>query len=151
MEGDETKMTIGRLENVWIREADIILKAKIDTGSMTSSLNVRDLEFFTKSGEVWARFVVIDKQDGKAVTLERMVMRFARFKKPGHEVDRRPIVILGLCIGDVFRRAEVNLANRERFLYPVLIGRRFLSGKALVDTEKKFTSPPRCAEMNEKR
>lgn len=150
MEADETKTTIGRLENVWIREADIIFKAKIDTGTQTSSLNVRDLEIFAKGGEVWARFV-IDAPDGTPVKLERQVLRFARFKKQGQEVDRRPIVILGLCIGDVFRRTEVNLTDRARFTYPLLIGRRFLSGAAVVDTEKKFTSPPQCAEMNKKR
>jgi hypothetical protein len=149
-EADEMKTTIGRLEKVWIQDVGIVLDAKIDTGTLTSSLHVRDLAIFTKESAVWARFV-IEHPNGEPIALERLVTRFARFKKQGQEVDRRPIVMLGLCIGDIFRRTEVNLTDRKRFTYPALIGRRFLSGNAIVDTEKKFTSPPRCAEMKKER
>lgn len=145
-EDTETKTTFGRIEKVWIENAGITLDAKMDTGTLTSSLNARDIHIFFKDGEVWARFS-IDNPDGAPITLARSVLRFARFKKQGHEVERRPVVIFGLCIRDVYRRTEVNLADREKFTYPVLIGRRFLSGYAVVDTEKKYTGPPRCEEM----
>jgi hypothetical protein len=148
-EGAGTKTTVGRLERVWIEEADVIFDAKIDTGTLTASLNVRNVDIFSKDREVWARFI-IDDPDGKPIALERLVLRFARFKKQGHEVDRRPVVVLGLCVGDIYRRTEVNLTDRKRFSYPILIGRRFLSGKAVVDTEKTYTGPPRCKEMNKK-
>ncbi len=145
----KAKTTIGRTEKVWIAEAGIVLDAKIDTGTLTASINARDIEVFTKNGKDWARFV-IESPVGRPVTLERQVVRFARFKKQNHEVERRPIVKLGLCIGDVFRRTEVNLTDRERFTYPMLIGRSFLSGKFVVDTEKEFTHPPQCKEMDRK-
>jgi len=145
----KAKTTIGRTEKVWIAEAGIVLDAKIDTGTLTTSLNARDIQIFAKNGEEWTRFVV-ESPDGKAVALERQVVRVARFKKQNNEVERRPIIYLGLCIGDVYRRAEVNLTNRERFTYPVLIGRRFMSGKLIVDPEKKFTRPPQCREMDKK-
>jgi hypothetical protein len=145
----KAKTTIGRTEKVWIAEAGIILDAKIDTGTLTASVNARDIEVFAKNGKDWARFV-IESSVGKAITLERQVVRFARFKKQNQEVERRPIVKLGLCIGDVYRRTEVNLTDRERFTYPVLIGRSFLSGELVVDIDKEFTHPPQCTEMDKK-
>jgi hypothetical protein len=145
----KAKTIIGRTEKVWIAEAGIVLDAKIDTGTLTASINARDIEVFTKSGKDWARFV-IESSVGKPITLERQVVRFARFKKQNQEVERRPIVKLGLCLGDVYRRTEVNLTDRERFTYPVLIGRSFLSGKLVVDIDKEFTRPPQCTEMDRK-
>jgi hypothetical protein len=145
----KAKTTVGRTEKVWIAEAGIVLDAKIDTGTLTASINARDIEVFTKNDKDWARFV-IESPVGKPITLERQVARFARFKKQNQEVERRPIVKLGLCVGDVYRRTEVNLTDRERFTYPVLIGRSFLSGKLVVDTEKEFTHPPQCKEMDQK-
>ena len=147
VEGVEAKTTIGRTEKVWIKEANAILEAKIDTGTLTSSLNARDVEVFTKKDKVWVRFVV-DSPDGKPITIERSVVRFARFKKQNHDVDRRPVIELGLCISHVYRITEVNLTDRQRFTYPVLIGRRFLSGNVVVDTDKKDTSTPQCREMS---
>ena len=32
------------------------IKVKVDTGARTSSLHVRDLEYFEKDGENWVRF-----------------------------------------------------------------------------------------------
>lgn len=145
-EAAEAKRTVGRVEKVWIKEAGIILDAKMDTGTLTSSLDAHDMRVFTKDGNVWVRFV-IKSPDGKEVTIERLVVRFARFKKQGHDVERRPVIELGICVGDVFRSTQVNLSNRERFTYPVLIGRRFLMGILVVDTEKIYTAPLQCATM----
>lgn len=145
----EAKTIIGRTEKVWIAEADVVLEAKIDTGTLTASINAGDIQVFTKNGKDWARFV-IESPTGKPIPLERQVVRFARFKKQNHEVERRPIVKLGFCIGDVYRRTEVNLTDRERFTYPVLIGRRFLSGKFVVDIDKEFSRQPQCKEMDKK-
>lgn len=142
-ETEDVKTTIGRVEKVWIKEAGIVLDAKMDTGTLTSSLDAHDMQVFSKDGNVWVRFVLKNTY-GKSIKLERLVVRFARFKKQGHDVERRPVVELGLCINDVFRNTEINLSDRQRFTYPMLIGRRFLSGNVVVDTEKKYTSPPTC-------
>ena len=142
-ETEDVKTTVGRVEKVWIKEAGIVLDAKMDTGTLTSSLDAHDMHVFSKNGKVWVRFVLKNTY-GKSITLERLVVRFARFKKQGHDVVRRPVVKLGLCIKRIFRNTEINLSDRQRFTYPMLIGRRFLSGNVVVDTAKKYVSPPEC-------
>lgn len=141
------KVTIGRLEKVYIREAAVILTAKIDTGTQSSSVNARDIAMVNRGGRTWVRFTV-EASGVRPVTLERPLVRFAKFKANARAQPKRPVVELGLCISTLYRRTQVNLVNRSRFRYPVLIGRRFLFGHAVVDTEKKFTADPACDEIN---
>lgn len=148
-ESADKKTTVGRFEKVWIEQAGIILDAKMDTGTLTSSLDARDIHVFKEDGTAWVRFVLKDLY-GKSVTLKRLLVRNANFKKQGYDVENRPVVELGLCMGDVYYLTEVNLSDRQRFTHPLLVGRRFLTGRAVVDTAKKYVNPPRCDEMPKK-
>lgn len=145
-ESADKKATVGRVEKAWIKQAGITLDAKMDTGTLTSSLDAHDIHVFKEGDTDWVRFV-LKKTDGKSITLRRLLVRTANFKKQGHDVESRPVIELGLCIADVYYLAEVNLSDRQRFTYPLLIGRSFLTGRIVVDTAKKYVNPPRCNEM----
>ncbi|MFT5540736.1 MAG: hypothetical protein ACI82H_002273 [Alphaproteobacteria bacterium] len=134
---------IGRSEKVWIKDADTILTARIDTGTRTSSLHAEALSYFRKEGKNWVRFTFRD-DTGSAYTLTRPIKRFGNFKNNGVGDDVRPVVTLGLCIGTIYRRTQVNLVNRGDFNYSLLIGRRYLSNLLLVDTGKRLTHQPAC-------
>ncbi|WP_369821267.1 RimK/LysX family protein [Oleiphilus sp. HI0080] len=41
-------------------------------------------------------------------------------------------------MGNIEMRTEVNLNDRSEFVYPLLIGRSFLEGHAVVDTSQRF-------------
>lgn len=145
-EAADEKRTVGRAEKVWIKHAGIFLNAKMDTGTLTSSLDARDIHVFKEDDRVWVRFVLKDAY-GKSITLKRLLVRSAHFKKQGYDVENRPVIELGLCIADIYHLTEVNLSDRQRFTYPLLIGRRFLTGRVVVDTAKKYVNRPRCNEM----
>lgn len=137
-----------RLHAGWIEEARIypgafLLEAKLDTGADVSSLDARDAVFFRRGGERWIRFTVTSNR-GRTVTLERPVVRMARIKRHSHASQRRPVVRLGICIGDVYRETEVNLVDRARFRYRLLIGRRFMENRVIVDPARKFLHSPEC-------
>ena len=144
----EKKTIIGRLEKAWVEEAGVTLTAKIDTGTRTSSLGVSDVHLFRRGGRDRVRFTVTD-DGGKAATLDRPLFRIARFKENARGAEERPVVLLHLCIADIWRLTQVNLDDREGFDYPLLIGRRFLFGHALVNVGRQFTAQPHCAEMGE--
>jgi hypothetical protein len=141
----KAKVLIGRLEHVHIKEANTTLTGKVDTGTQTSSLHARDITIFPRGGKDYVRFT-FDDDNGKAVTLERPLVRLATFKDNARAAPARAIVTLGLCIGNLYRRTQVNLADRGHFDYSLLIGRRFLFGHAVVDTAKKFTAKPACGK-----
>lgn len=137
------KMTIGWLEKAHISEAKMQLRAKIDTGADNSSLKAIVLKNFSRDGDEWVRFQVADKQ-GHAAVIERKVVRYTKIKSKMALSIKRPVVMLGICLGGIYRNVEVNLAKRKKFKYHMLIGRNFLHGSFLVDSERQYTTQPSC-------
>lgn len=137
------KETIGWLEKIAISKKNLQFKAKIDTGATTSSIHAKILNQFTKNDLDMVRFE-ITTTDGESVVLEREVKRITTIKRKRAISIERPVVILGICIGNTYKEEEINLSNRANFNYPVLIGRNYLSGDFLVDSEVTFTTKPRC-------
>ena len=137
------KQTIGWLEDVKVNGSDFQLKAKIDTGATTSSLNAKIIKKFTKDGDKWIRFRIKNKM-GQNILLERKIVRYVKIKRKLAFALKRPVINLGICIGKVFREQEVNLADRKNFEYQMLVGRNYLQGNFLVDSELVYTSKPSC-------
>jgi hypothetical protein len=140
----QEKQIIGWIETVQILPENFSLSAKMDTGADHSSLNVIDPMEFMKGEEKWIRFSIPLKKD-KAVTMERPILRFAKIKRKGRASQKRAVVLLDLCVGTMKQKeVPVNLADRTRFKYPMLIGRSFLKGSAIVDVSLTFTQSPSC-------
>ena len=140
------KEIVGRLEMARICPEGIELRGKMDTGAKNSSLHAPEIVEFTKEGKPWVRFKVTNRA-GEHASIERKVVRIATIKQHGGESLRRPVICLGLCVGKVCREVEVNLEDRSRFLFPLLIGRSFMEGRILIDPALKNTvKPAACKE-----
>jgi hypothetical protein len=146
---EKEKLQVGWVEKVRLIPGNIVIPAKIDTGARNSSLNAYDVEEFTRDGQKWVKFKVTNK-NGDSAKFELKVARHVRVKRrslknrldlKGH---KRPAVMLGVCLGNVYREVEVNLADRRRFNYQMLIGRSFMKGRIVVDPSKKYTMEPKC-------
>ncbi len=120
------------------------LKAKLDTGARSSSLDATAIEPFERDGERWVRFEVKLPGMEKTTRLERPVVRYVRIKRHRGPYDRRPVIRLPLCLGDEWRTVEVNLTDRGRFIYPLLLGRKALARLAVVDPSRTYLRAPRC-------
>lgn len=137
------KQPIGWLEYAYIGEANLRLEAKLDTGADTSSVEAKILRKFTVQGAKWIQFSLTDEHNHTAV-LERKIERYVKIKRKLAPSIRRPVIRLGICIGSVYRDVEVNLADRHKFKYQLLIGRNYLQGIFLVDTALHHTARPSC-------
>ncbi len=134
------KLVIGEAEHIGIPALDAVFKARIDTGATTTSIYAVDIQEFERDTKPWVRFVVKNAEQKKDYPLEMPVASVAMIKKRGVEGEtRRPAVKLVLVMGDATRQVNVNLADRTGFEYPLLIGRDFLRGLAVVDVSKKYT------------
>jgi len=143
-QGFAEKKVVGVIEKVIIYPEKLLFHAKMDTGARHSSLDTDRLQLFKRNGKEWVKFTVIDRNK-KEMTLERPVLRTAKIKMRNGKLQLRPVVALDLCIGRTVRKVEVNLVDRDFFLYPLLIGRSFLRGEFLVDSQKKFKTEPNCS------
>ena len=136
----------GWVEFVQLRlgEQPLTLKAKLDTGAKSSSLDATDITPFERDGEPWVRFRVNRSGLQQAPLIEQPVVRYVLIKRHSGPNDRRPVIHLPLCLGDELRTVEVNLTDRGRFIYPLLLGRKALAGLAVVDPARTFMREPRC-------
>lgn len=137
------KQVAGWIEYAAIFPGNLKIKTKLDTGAKHSSLNATRLETFERDGTNWVRFDLTNWR-GRQESFEARVTRMAKIKQHGTESLERPVIRLGICLGNVFKEVEVNLEDRSKFNYQILLGRSFLKGSFLVDASATFTVEPHC-------
>lgn len=145
---DSHYQLFGWVEKVAIYPGGVVLDGKLDTGADHCSLHAKNVKKFKRKGKTWVKFN-IKNRDGIKQTFELPTYRRARIKTKGGESQTRHVVRLGLCLGGHYREVDVNLVDRSNFSLPVLIGRSFLAGEALVDSSKTYTTNPSCSEVEE--
>lgn len=138
------KSIFGHVERVIISDKGFSLKARLDTGAETTSLDAHNIRRIRRGESRYVRFDVIDPESGEFVTLERPLVRNVRIRQHTGPAMRRPVVKMWLCIGPLVHEVEVNLTPRTEFLYPLLIGRSAMRGTIVVDPELTFTHRPTC-------
>ncbi len=144
--GPRAKLIAGWLEKVTVAATGQVVKAKLDSGAKTSSIHATDVVEIERHGAPWVRFALpgMDGPEIEPVVIERPVVRFVRIKDHTNPSARRPIVELEICFDSRRRRSHFSLADRRNFHYPVLLGRRFLAGVAVVDASEKYVTDPKC-------
>ena len=127
---------IGRLEFVDFPELGIgELEAKVDTGAYTSSLHCS--EIIVEGNNV--RFIVLDDAhpsfEGKWFSLP--IEKFTTVKSSNGHTQERVVVKTKMKILDEEFDIFLTLTNRKDMKYPVLLGRKFLKNKYLVNVNIK--------------
>ncbi|MBR2803043.1 ATP-dependent zinc protease [Candidatus Saccharibacteria bacterium] len=136
---DSEKSIIGSNEYVEIAGIQKI-PAKIDTGADTSSIWASNIDMKEDGTLVFSLFGPQSTlYSGKILTTREYFIKVVRSSHGDEQIRYRiklPIVLGGMTFETTF-----TLSNRERNIFPVLIGRHTLEGRFLVDVSK--TSVPR--------
>ena len=133
----------GWIETVTFPDQGITLEAKLDTGAVSSSLSVTDLERFKRNGKTWYRFTMRGA-DGKTATVEQQTSRLSRVMRAEVKDTLRPIVRLKVCLAGHEAVTDFNLTDRSGQDYQVLIGRKFLASRVLVDASRTHLFAKPC-------
>jgi hypothetical protein len=141
--GSQMLTVAGFIESITFPEYDITLDAKLDTGADFSSLGVTGLDRFKRNGKIWYRFTLTG-EDGKTATIEQQTNRIARVMRAEVKDTRRPIIRLIICLAGHVAETDFTLTDRSEQQTPVLIGRRFLVSRILVDSGHTHLFPKRC-------
>jgi len=122
----------------------LMIGAKIDTGANNSSLHTLEYHIFKKDGTEWVSFAIVNKE-GQEKRIEAPILRYAKITQKNSQPSHvRPVIMLGICMGTVYKVVEVNLVDRTNFNFPMLIGRSFLQGTFVVDPDHKYMTTPNC-------
>lgn len=140
MQKTDKKITIGRIEKIDLPNLSLYnLDAKIDTGAYTSSLHCHHIEPFKKDGKDWVKFYVLDPDhpEYEEKQFECPIFKIKSVKSSNAQVEERVVIKQKTRFSRFHRTIELSLTNRSEMKFPVLIGRKFLSGKFVVDVSKK--------------
>lgn len=145
----EEPVVYGWVEKSTLEPWGVEVKAKLDSGALTSSLDARDIETFDKNGEEWVRFrlELTDEASGEPFeeSLELPLYRDIRVRGAGGR-DERPVVLMKICMGDTIHEEQFSLRDREEMHYPLLLGRRTIGHLGLLDVTRTFLNSPDCGD-----
>ncbi|SFT50025.1 ATP-dependent zinc protease family protein [Halomonas saccharevitans] len=144
---DDVDRVFGWVEKATLEPWGVEVKAKLDSGALTSSLDARNIETFEKEGDDWVRFrlKLEDEASGETFTerMELPLYRDLRVRGAGG-VDERPVVLMNVCLGDTVYEEQFSLRDREEMNYPLLLGRRSIGHLGLLDVRETFLTEPDC-------
>jgi len=135
---------LGWVERVYLMDPGLTLKAKLDSGAETSSLDARIIKKFRQHGKRWVRFAITDPGTGEEHILVRERVRTIGVVQHEGSNQVRPTVMLQVCIADRLLDIEASLVDRSEFSYRLLLGRRALRSFALIDTGNTYLTQPQC-------
>ena len=140
-ESHSEKVTVGWRE--WVRVPDLGLpdmRAKIDTGAKTSAIHAFEVTPFEKDGEKWVRFRIRPRKSSPELeqTCEAKVIDQRIVKSSTGEKENRYVISQKLCMGPWHWETEMTLTDRDTMAFLMLIGRRALAGRFLVDSAASF-------------
>lgn len=118
------------------------IQVKMDTGARTSALHVD--AFRLVSGQRGRARIWIPAGHGQG-TVEAVVdvAGYSVVKTSAGDREKRPKVVTLIQIGKLRRRIEVTLSRREGMVHRMIVGRRALKGRAMVDPGRTFLATPK--------
>lgn len=128
------KIKIGWLEEIDLPEFNIKnLSAKIDTGAYTSSLHATKIRPFLKDGVSYVQFYA----NGLVKCIKPVHSQRVVKSSNGHE-ELRIVIETTVVLGKRKVITQFTLTDRKDMDYRVLLGRRFLRKRYIVDVGRTF-------------
>lgn len=128
----------------WKEKVDFVdfglenVDAKIDTGATTSVLHCSSIMLIKKYRKQYVKFIPLDGSfknfNGKEFTLPFHKEKIIK-NSFGHG-ENRYIVVAQIRLYGKLYDMEISLRDRSNLEFPVLLGRRFLRGRFVVDVAK---------------
>ena len=130
---------LGRYDRVDLPELGLSsIHAKIDTGAYSSSLHCSKAEVVNGKLE----FILLDEEHPEFTGMKFSFKKFEQreIKNSFGEAELRFVIKTKIKIFKRLINAEFSLSNRGNLRFPVLLGRKILRKRFLIDVTKKDLS-----------
>lgn len=134
---------IGRRDRIDLPELGFSnIKAKIDTGAYGNALHCTNIEIIKRNGKDVLTFILFDDTHPRYRNKRHYFAEFTDklVKNSGGETEHRYKIVTDVIYFGRTYRAGFSLTDRRAMKYPILLGRRFLRGRFLVDVNLKDVS-----------
>lgn len=130
---------LGRYDRVDLPELGLSnIHAKIDTGAYTCSLHCHRAEVVAGKLE----FILLDQEHPEFTGMKFVFEKFERrdIRNSFGEVEKRFVILTSITIFEEVITTEFSLSNRGSLKFPILIGRKILRNRFLIDVTRKNVS-----------
>ena len=134
------KKIIGKKELISILDLELYdLDAKVDTGADSNALHCDDI-FVDEDNIVHFKLLdeVHEAYHGKKMQIPLYEMR--KIKSSNGTIQDRPSIKVKVDFFGEKYDTVISLTNRADMKYPMLIGRKFMANKFLVDVSQEYLS-----------
>ena len=121
------KKIIGPIATVNIIEGRIKFTGRVDTGAKTTSINAKNI----KRKNDYVQFTLVNKQ-GQEISMKAKIID-ERNVFSAEKREKRYFIYLTLAYDGITKKTLVNLNDRSKSTYKILLGRNWLKGKYIVD------------------
>ncbi|MFT4970097.1 MAG: hypothetical protein ACI9O4_001849 [Chitinophagales bacterium] len=147
-------ITIGRADKADFPEINLQnIKVKLDTGAYTSSIHCHDVKEVELNGEKYIEFELLDpshpEYENKIYTVKNYFEKL--IKSSNGTAEQRFVIETVISIFDEVYPIELSLSERGDMKYPILLGRKFINKRFLVNTALKNVSYKLKSKANKKK
>ena len=130
---------LGRYDRVDLPELGLKnIHAKVDTGAYTSSLHCHQVKVI--DGKL--QFVLLDEEHPEFTGMKFIFsdFRIRDIRNSFGEVETRYVITTSVTIFNEVITTQFSLSNRGSLKFPILLGRKILRNRFLIDVRKKNVS-----------
>ena len=132
------KKVVGWKEQVALPDLKIkSVIAKIDTGANLATIDADDIKFVTRKDVKYVKFTV-KKRNNTVRKTSAPLAGFKRIRSSNGDVERRPYIKTDILMDGITKNIELTLTDRGPMDYTMLIGRKALGRRWIVNPSISF-------------
>jgi hypothetical protein len=136
------KRVVGWKENAALPDLNVKnVIAKIDTGANLASIDAADIKIVSRDKVKYVKFKVM-KRNNTVRKTSAPLEGYKRIKSSNGDVERRPYIKTTLLMDGITKKIELTLTDRGPMEYTMLIGRKALGRRWVVNPSISFYTKP---------
>ena len=127
----------------WLRLPDLCatrIKVKVDTGARSSCLHAFNVDVVEENGQQIVYFDIhpIQNSTNKTVRVSSLLIEYRTIRSSSGHEELRPVIRTHASFGETTWPIEITLTNRDQMGFRMLLGRRAMAHRFIVDPAKSF-------------
>ena len=145
------KRVVGWKENAALPDLNVKnVIAKVDTGANLASIDASDIKIVSRNKVKYVKFKVM-KRNNTVRKTSAPLEGYKRIKSSNGDVERRPYIKTTLLLDGISKKIELTLTDRGPMEYTMLIGRKALGRRWVVNPSISFSTSPTLKKTGSKK